>query len=220
MPIVIKFTVGGIFVWLANPIIFCIDSFTSCNEAKAIMIDNTIIANGSRLFLPEMKNWRVSTLVTCSLPLWYLQPLLIFSDRFMINKKQFTTTKNPKNQHHMLCIRQGRIQGGAHPARAPLKLEKIWFVGVKSWFFHTKYPKNFRASLAIGKNKIFWRKIVIFHTKYLQNFRASLRSTQFFLSAPPLTWYPWSAPASGTVFINHSNHWTGRILYHLVLDLL
>ena len=50
---------------------------------------------------------------------------------------------------------QGRIQGGgagAHPARAP--------------------PK-------IGKNMIFWRKIVISHTKYLKNVRASLRSTQF-----------------------------------------
>jgi hypothetical protein len=54
---------------------------------------------------------------------------------------------------------QGRIQGGgAHPARAP--------------------PK-------IGKNKIFWRKIVIFHTKYPKNVNASLRSAQFFLSAPP-----------------------------------
>jgi hypothetical protein len=26
----------------------------------------------------------------------------------------------------------------------------------------------------IGKNMIFWRKIVIFHTKYLKHFRASL----------------------------------------------
>jgi hypothetical protein len=42
---------------------------------------------------------------------------------------------------------------GAHPARAP--------------------PK-------IGKNMIFWRKIVIFHTKYPKHFRASLRSAQFF----------------------------------------
>jgi hypothetical protein len=33
---------------------------------------------------------------------------------------------------------------------------------------------------AIGKNKIFWRKIVIFHTKYPKNFSASLRSAQFF----------------------------------------
>jgi hypothetical protein len=38
---------------------------------------------------------------------------------------------------------------GAHPARAP--------------------PK-------IGKNMIFWRKIVIFHTKYPKNVRASLRN--------------------------------------------
>ena len=32
----------------------------------------------------------------------------------------------------------------------------------------------------IGKNMIFWRKIVIFHTKYPNNFRVSLRSAQFF----------------------------------------
>jgi hypothetical protein len=37
-----------------------------------------------------------------------------------------------------------------------------------------------RASPKIGKNIIFWRKIVIFHTKYPNNFRASLRSAQFF----------------------------------------
>jgi hypothetical protein len=43
----------------------------------------------------------------------------------------------------------GGSRGGAHPARAP--------------------PK-------IGKNLIFWRKIVIFHTIYPQNFRASLRN--------------------------------------------
>jgi hypothetical protein len=41
---------------------------------------------------------------------------------------------------------------------------------------------------------IFWRKIVIFHTKYPNNFRASLRSAHFFLSAPPLTGNPGSAP--------------------------
>ena len=52
---------------------------------------------------------------------------------------------------------QGRIQGEAHPARAP--------------------PK-------IGKNMIFLRKIVIFHTKYPNNFRASLRSAQNPGSAP------------------------------------
>jgi hypothetical protein len=43
----------------------------------------------------------------------------------------------------------GADPGGAHPARAP--------------------PK-------IGKNKIFWRIIVIFHTKYPNIFCASLRN--------------------------------------------
>jgi hypothetical protein len=38
------------------------------------------------------------------------------------------------------------------------------------------------------------RKIVIFHTKYPKDFRASLRSAQFFLIAPPLTWNPESTP--------------------------
>jgi hypothetical protein len=33
-----------------------------------------------------------------------------------------------------------------------------------------------RAPPKIGKNMIFWRKIVIFHTKYPKNFRASLRN--------------------------------------------
>jgi hypothetical protein len=49
---------------------------------------------------------------------------------------------------------------------------------------------------AIGKNMIFWRKIVIFHTKYPNNFRASLRSVQFFQVRPPLTWNPGSAPVT------------------------
>ena len=56
-------------------------------------------------------------------------------------------------------IRGGSRGGGAHPAGAPLKLEKIWFFGVKSWFFHTKYPKNFRASL---RN---WKKYHFFGVK-------------------------------------------------------
>ena len=43
--------------------------------------------------------------------------------------------------------------GGAHPTRVPPKIEK---------------------------NKIFWRKIVIFHTKYPKNIRASVRTAQFF----------------------------------------
>jgi hypothetical protein len=70
---------------------------------------------------------------------------------------------------------QGRIQRGAHPARAP--------------------PK-------IGKNMIFWRKIVIFHTKYPKHFSAYLRSAQFFLNAPPLTWNPGSAPVMERIYMS------------------
>ena len=33
-----------------------------------------------------------------------------------------------------------------------------------------------RPSPKIGKNMILWRKIVIFHTKYPKNFRASVRN--------------------------------------------
>ena len=39
------------------------------------------------------------------------------------------------------------------------------------------------------------RKIVIFHTKYPKKIRVYLRSAHFFLSVPPLTWNPGSAPA-------------------------
>ena len=57
----------------------------------------------------------------------------------------------------ILMIKQyfrGGFRGGAHPRAPP--------------------PHKIR------KNMIFWRKIVIFHTKYPKNVRASLSSAQFF----------------------------------------
>jgi hypothetical protein len=74
---------------------------------------------------------------------------------------------------------QGRIQGG----RPPPKIAKKYDFLAYNRDFHTKYentPTIFAPSSTIGKNKIFWRKIVIFHTKYPNNFRSSLRSAQFF----------------------------------------
>ena len=67
------------------------------------------------------------------------------------------------------------------------------FFGVKSWLFTRNIPKFFAPPSAIGINMIFWRKIVIFHTKYPKNVRASLRSAQIFKCAL-LTWNPGSAP--------------------------
>ena len=79
----------------------------------------------------------------------------------------------------------GADPGGRTRRAPPLKLEKIWFVCVKSWFFTRNTSKMFAPPSAIGKNMIFWRKIVIFHTKYPKYFRASLRSAQLCLCAPP-----------------------------------
>ena len=41
------------------------------------------------------------------------------------------------------------VDPGVHPARAPLKLEKIWFFGLKSWFFKRKTLKIFAPPSAI-----------------------------------------------------------------------
>jgi hypothetical protein len=49
-----------------------------------------------------------------------------------------------------------------------LQIGKNMIFWRKIVIFHTRYPKNFRASLRNWKNKIFWRKIMIFHTKYLK----------------------------------------------------
>jgi hypothetical protein len=62
-------------------------------------------------------------------------------------------------QEAQFDLNQGRIQGGGAPGARPPP------------------PK-------IGKNMIFWRKIVIFHTKYPKHFRGSLRSAHFFKVRP------------------------------------
>jgi hypothetical protein len=77
----------------------------------------------------------------------------------------------------MIANITGADPGGGAP---PPKIGKNMIFWLKMVIFHTKYPKNFAPPSAIGKNMIFWRKIVIFHTKYPKNFRASLRSVHFF----------------------------------------
>ena len=62
--------------------------------------------------------------------------------------------------------------------------------------------------LKLKKKYVFsLRKIVIFHTKYLKNFRASLRQARFFFKcAPPLTWNPGSAPGLHYKWIKWNRH--------------
>ena len=119
--------------------------------------------------------------------------------------------ENQKRSCTNVC--RGGSRGGRTRRAPPLKLEKIWFVCVKSWFFTRNTSKMFAPPSAIGKNMIFWRKIVIFHTKYPKYFRASLRSAQLCLCAPPLTWNPGSAPDVG-LWLKLNRH----VIYEIILE--
>jgi hypothetical protein len=44
---------------------------------------------------------------------------------------------------HCVGCGGGSGGGGEHPASAPLKLEKMWLFGVKSWFFRRNTPTFF-----------------------------------------------------------------------------
>jgi hypothetical protein len=62
---------------------------------------------------------------------------------------------------------QGRIQGEGCAVRASPKIGKNMIFWCKIVIFHTKYSKNVRVSLCNWrKYDFFWRKIVMFHTKY------------------------------------------------------
>ena len=124
-------------------------------------------------------------------------------------KKIFDFFKVKFQLYFKTCIRNIALQSQGRTRRAPpLKLEKIWFFGVKSWFFTRNTANIFAPPFAIGKDMIFWRKIVIFHTKYPKNVRASLRSAQFLLNAPPpITWNPGSTPESSRTSVSRNSNY-------------
>jgi hypothetical protein len=63
---------------------------------------------------------------------------------FKINTKISTSFRRSMLRSFWIDVPGGDPGGRAHPARAPsLKLEKIWFVGVKSWFFTQNIPTIF-----------------------------------------------------------------------------
>jgi hypothetical protein len=86
----------------------------------------------------------------------YFYTLFYTKDTVFINYWKFLTTFHYRYKDIVSIQFQGRIQEARAPGARPLK---------------------------IGKNMIFWRKIMIFHTKYPKKFCTSLRSAQFFLSA-------------------------------------
>ena len=116
---------------------------------------------------------------------WLLQFLLIYSSIEWL----LTSGADP-----------GGGGGGAHPARAPLKLEKIWFFVVKSWFFTRNTSTIFAPPSAIGKKiRFFGVKLWFFTRNTPKMFAPPSARRNFFKCAPPLTWNPGSAP--GPVYL-------------------
>ena len=83
---------------------------------------------------------------------WANQSLLVFLNATCLVEKQ-QISKSCKlcftliQRLHLSVINSGADTGGAHQARAPLKLEIIWFFGVKSWFFTRNTPTIFLLSV-------------------------------------------------------------------------
>ena len=81
---------------------------------------------------------------------------------------------------------RGGSRGGGAPGGCPPKIGKNMIFWRKIVIFSHEIPQKFsRLPPQLEKISFFWCKIVIFHTKYSKNFRASIHSAQFFLSAPP-----------------------------------
>ena len=64
----------------------------------------------------------------------------------------------------------------------------------------------------IGKNMIFWHKIVIFYTRYPKKFSRLPPLGAIFFKCAPLTWNPGSAP------VNHLTCYMNCLIYRLVLS--
>ena len=95
---------------------------------------------------------------------------------------QLSSYKNMRFYVFLYIFRAGADPGGGGGApgmRPPLKLEKIWFFGVKSWFFTRNTPKMFEPPSA-------WHN--------------------FFKCVPPPTWNPGSAPAELSQIKNYRCH--------------
>jgi hypothetical protein len=102
--------------------------------------------HGTKLPLPLFFNFLFTYLFSIIIIPYYISFSFIYTVRVHISTQSYDN-----NNLHMST--PGADSGGSAPGAPP--------------------PK-------IGKNMNFWRKIVIFHTKYPKNFRASLRLAQFF----------------------------------------
>ena len=86
-------------------------------------------------------------------------------------------------------------RGGSRVNAPDLKLEKIWFFGVKSWFFTRNTSKIFTPPSVIGKIWFFGIKSWFFTRNTPIILAPPSARHNFFKCAPlSLTWNPGSAP--------------------------
>ena len=89
--------------------------------------------------------------------------------------------------------------------------KKICFFDVKSWFFTRNTPKLFAPPYVIAKTMVFLALNSDFsHEIPLKYSRLPLLGA-IFLSAPPLTWNPGSAPATDAVIYGKDRYITTYI---------
>ena len=104
---------------------------------------------------------------------------------WIFDQKHFRVTNDP-------FIALTRLSK-ARPPLPPLKLEKIWYFGVKSWFFTRNTPKISHLPPQLEKIWFFGVKSWFF-TRNIPKFFAPPSARRIFFKCTPLTGNPGSAP--------------------------
>ena len=105
-------------------------------------------------------------------------------NRWDDNDSRFLIDQYAELYLHNGC-RGGYRGGGGHPARAPLKLEKIRFFGIKSWFFTRNTPKILRLPPQLERIWFFGVKSWFFTRNTPTNFAPPSARLNLFKFAPP-----------------------------------
>ena len=104
-------------------------------------------------------------------------------------------------QHDNYCT-QGRIRGGGGGGRPP-KFGKNMIFWRKIVIFHTKYPKNFRASLRNWKKYDFFVVKSWFFTRNTPTFFAPPSARRDFFKCAPPNLKSWIRPWYGKILVKH-----------------
>ena len=175
-------------------VFFCFFVFNHCCSDKGGIYKQDINIEVKHPQFPQCKTSR-QTLLKWSSGTW--------NKNYENGKKNYENATLNQIHHYLLevqiktCIAGADPGGGGRTRRAPPppKIGKNKIFWRKIVIFTRNTPTFFAPPSAIGKNMIFWRKIVFFHTKYPKFFAPPSARRNFFKCGPPLTWNPGSAPA-------------------------